>query len=605
MTDDPTEAIGTPTQAERILSGRYRVDALIGRGGMASVYRGYDLTLGRTIAIKILRSDLAQDNTFRTRFRLEAQAASRMAHPSIVRVYDAGEDLDDDGAGGTTHTPYIIMELVRGRLLKDVIAAGPVSADDAAGYIDGILEALEYSHRAGVVHRDIKPANVMVDDDGQIKVMDFGIARAVSDTSATVAETTTILGTAAYFSPEQAQGAPVDARADLYSTGVVLYELLAGRPPFVGNSPVAVASQHVRDAPIPPTQVGDDVPAQLDPVVLRALAKDPAQRFPDAATFREALDAALDGRAPSQRQLTHLTEELYGAGQRARNEVAHTLTQLSSETGTTRTQSGPPVAWIWAAIALVIALIVAVGYWVVRTDPLDLRAADTVDVADVSGWSLEAATAELEGRGLEVTLSSEPSDTVAADIVIGTDPAAGVSLVTGATVEIVVSAGPLMAEIPELEGGSEDAAREAIDGVEGLMLGRVFPQNEPGVERGTVLNAQVGGSDVESGDEVLQGSSVDLTVATGRVTVEDLTGFTIDAAKRILEEDLQLDVEIEKDDNCEESDLVTKQDPGVGDVQIDETVTLTRCSGDGDFVDPEGDEPGYRPLQERTALVLP
>ena len=605
MTDDPTEAIGTPTQAERILSGRYRVDALIGRGGMASVYRGYDLTLGRTIAIKILRSDLAQDNTFRTRFRLEAQAASRMAHPSIVRVYDAGEDLDDDGAGGTTHTPYIIMELVRGRLLKDVIAAGPVSADDAAGYIDGILEALEYSHRAGVVHRDIKPANVMVDDDGQIKVMDFGIARAVSDTSATVAETTTILGTAAYFSPEQAQGAPVDARADLYSTGVVLYELLAGRPPFVGNSPVAVASQHVRDAPIPPTQVGDDVPAQLDPVVLRALAKDPAQRFPDAATFREALDAALDGRAPSQRQLTHLTEELYGAGQRARNEVAHTLTQLSSETGTTRTQSGPPVAWIWAAIALVIALIVAVGYWVVRTDPLDLRAADTVDVADVSGWSLEAATAELEGRGLEVTLSSEPSDTVAADIVIGTDPAAGVSLVTGATVEIVVSAGPLMAEIPELEGGSEDAAREAIDGVEGLMLGRVFPQNEPGVERGTVLNAQVDGSDVESGDEVLQGSSVDLTVATGRVTVEDLTGFTIDAAKRILEEDLQLDVEIEKDDNCEESDLVTKQDPGVGDVQIDETVTLTRCSGDGDFVDPDGDEPGYRPLQERAALVLP
>lgn len=605
MTDDPTEAIGTPTQAERILSGRYRVDALIGRGGMASVYRGYDLTLGRTIAIKILRSDLAQDNTFRTRFRLEAQAASRMAHPSIVRVYDAGEDLDDDGSGGTTHTPYIIMELVRGRLLRDVIAAGPVSADDAAGYIDGILEALEYSHRAGVVHRDIKPANVMIDDDGQVKVMDFGIARAVSDTSATVAETTTILGTAAYFSPEQAQGAPVDARADLYSTGVVLYELLTGRPPFVGNSPVAVASQHVRDAPVPPTQVGDDVPAQLDPVVLRALAKDPAQRFPDAATFREALDAALDGRAPSQRQLTHLTEELYGAGQRARNEVAHTLTQLSSDTGTTRTQSGPPVAWIWAAIALVIALIIAVGYWVVRTDPLDLRAADTVDVADVSGWSLEAATAELEGRGLDVTLSSEPSDTVAADIVIGTDPAAGVSVGTGATVEIVVSAGPLMAEIPELEGDSEDAAREAIDDVEGLMLGRVFPQNEPGVERGTVLNAQVGGSDVEPGYEVLQGSSVDLTVATGRVTVEDLTGFTIDAAKRILEEELQLAVEVEKDGTCEKSDLVTKQDPGVGDVQIDETVTLTRCSGDADIVDPDDDEPGYRPLQERAALVLP
>ncbi|MGO2668485.1 MAG: protein kinase domain-containing protein, partial [Microbacterium gubbeenense] len=410
MSDEPTQAMSAPVQEERVLSGRYRVDSLIGKGGMASVYRGYDLTLGRTVAIKILSRELASDNTFRTRFRLEAQAASRMAHPSIVRVYDTGEDLDDDGMGGTTHTPFIVMELVRGRLLKDVIAQDSVSTDDAASYVDGILEALEFSHRAGVIHRDIKPANIMVTDDGHVKVMDFGIARAVSDTSATVAETTTILGTAAYFSPEQAKGEPVDLRADIYSTGVVLYELLTGRPPFIGDSPVSVAYQHVREAPIPPTKVVKTAPPQLDPVVMRALAKDPEQRFADAATFREELDAALDGKTMSRRQLAILTDELYGEGQQLHTENEHTLTQLSSDNGVTRTQSGPPVAWVWAAIVLLIALVAAVAFWVVKTDPLELRAADTVSVTDVSGWNEEAAVEELEGAGLKVRVVTDPSN---------------------------------------------------------------------------------------------------------------------------------------------------------------------------------------------------
>ena len=192
------------TETTRVLSGRYRVDDLIGRGGMASVYRGYDQTLGRTVAIKILKADLAGDAAFRTRFRLEAQAASRMAHPTIVRVFDAGEDSETGADGQERPVPYIVMELVHGRLLKDVIAEGPVPIDTALRYIDGILEALEYSHRAGVVHRDIKPGNVMITDAGQVKVMDFGIARAVSDSSSTVAETTAIVGTAAYFSNENA-----------------------------------------------------------------------------------------------------------------------------------------------------------------------------------------------------------------------------------------------------------------------------------------------------------------------------------------------------------------------------------------------------------------
>lgn len=577
MTDEPTQAVQTPE--ERILSGRYRVDSLIGRGGMATVHRGYDLTLGRTVAIKILDRELARDNTFRTRFRLEAQAASRMAHASIVRVYDAGEDLEDDPAGGITHTPFIVMELVRGRLLREIAAEAPLSADDAARYVDGILEALEYSHRAGVVHRDIKPGNVMVTDDGQVKVMDFGIARAVSDTSATVAETTTILGTAAYFSPEQAQGEPVDARADLYSTGVVLYELLTGRPPFVGDSPVSVAYQHVREAPVPPTKRYPEAPAQLDPIVMRALAKDPAQRYPDAATFREALDAALDGRTMSRRQMTNLTDELYGEHRRAQNEIEHTFAELSSDNGVARTQSGPPTAWVWAAIALIIALVAALAFWVIESDPLDLRAADTVDVVDVTGWTASAAERELADDGLEVKVSTQPSDSLPEGTVIETRPAPGTSLELGAHVDILVSDGPLMAAIPSIIGGTEDAARKALDGHDGLQLGRIVPTNDPDAQAGTVLSAEVNGDKVAEGDEVLEGSRVDLTVATGRVTINDLTDMPYEFAKKSFE-DLGLTVDQTVDDGCEAGDplIVETQNPAAGDVNIHSTVTLRVCA---------------------------
>ncbi|HLT67499.1 MAG TPA: Stk1 family PASTA domain-containing Ser/Thr kinase [Microbacterium sp.] len=593
MTDEPTQALHTPQ--ERILSGRYRVDSLIGRGGMATVHRGYDLTLGRTVAIKILDRELARDNTFRTRFRLEAQAASRMAHASIVRVYDAGEDLEDDPAGGITHTPFIVMELVRGRLLSEIASEAPLSADDAAHYVDGILEALEYSHRAGVVHRDIKPGNVMVTDDGQVKVMDFGIARAVSDTSATVAETTTILGTAAYFSPEQAQGEPVDARADLYSTGVVLYELLTGRPPFVGGSPVSVAYQHVREAPVPPTKRYPEAPAQLDPIVMRALAKDPAQRYPDAATFREALDAALDGKTLSRRQMTHLTDELYSEQHRAQQEIEHTFAELSNDNGVARTQSGPPTAWVWAAIALIVALVAAVAFWVIESDPLDLRAADTVDVVDVTGWTASAAEKELTADGLEVKVSTQPSDTLPEGTVIETRPAPGTSLELGTHVDILVSDGPLMAKVPALIGGTEESARKALDGHAGLELGRIMPVNDPEAAAGTVLAAEVEGDEVAEGDEVLEGSRVDLTIATGRVTINDLTDMPYEFAKSSFE-DLGLKVEQTIDDACEAGDplLVETQNPAAGDVDIHSTVTLRVCAPaeDADGAAAPDDKPG-------------
>jgi len=562
------------TADSRVLSARYRVDELIGRGGMASVYRGYDLTLGREVAIKILQSDLAGDSGFRTRFRLEAQAASRMAHPAIVRVFDAGEDAETDADGTVRPVPYIVMELVHGELLKDVIARGAVPVETAVRYTDGILEALEYSHRAGVVHRDIKPGNVMVTAAGQIKVMDFGIARAVSDSSSTVAETTSILGTAAYFSPEQAKGESVDTRADLYSTGVVLYELLTGRPPFRGDTPVAVAYQHVSETPVPPSEVDATLPRGLDVVVLRALAKDPFQRYQDAASFREALDAAGHGTTPTKRELGALTSELYGPNPRHAAETARSLRQLSTDTTMRRTQAGPPVAWIWAGVAVLAVLLISVMFWVIT-----LRAGSTVPetariVPNVTEMTYERASELLEAQDLLPEQHSEKSDTVAAGIVIRTDPDAGVSVAKGQTVRVYVSEGQQLATVPPLEGLDETSARTEIQAA-GLAVGTVTPKNDAALAAGTVIS-----SDPVSGSQVPAGSTVDMVVATGLVVLDDVTGYSLDAATRILEA-LELTVQPAEDPSCPATDprTVRVQSLAPGDVPIHSTVTLTVCSG--------------------------
>ena len=280
------------TENQRILAERYEVGSLIGRGGMADVYEGTDTRLGRKVAIKLLKSDLANDPSFEARFRQEAQASARMAHPTIVRVYDAGEELSIDSNGNERRTPYIVMEYVRGTLLRDLLHERAIGVPEAIGYTEGVLTALEFSHRAGIIHRDIKSANVMITDTGLVKVMDFGIARAISDSSTTQAHTTGIVGTAQYFSPEQARGETVDARTDLYSTGVLLYEMLAGRPPFKGETAVSVAYQHVSEAVTPPSQHNPAISAGLDEVVLRALAKSRDERYQSAEEFREHLLAA-------------------------------------------------------------------------------------------------------------------------------------------------------------------------------------------------------------------------------------------------------------------------------------------------------------------------
>lgn len=562
---------------QRVLSDRYRVDELIGRGGMASVYRGRDLTLGREVAIKILKRELAGDAAFRTRFRLEAQAASRMSHPAIVRVYDAGEDTETDPDGTVHPVPYIVMELVTGELLKDIIAAGPVPISDAMRYTDGILEALQYSHRAGVVHRDIKPGNVMVTPAGQVKVMDFGIARAVSDSSSTVAETTAIIGTAAYFSPEQAKGEPVDARADVYSAGVVLYELLTGRTPFRGESPVAVAYQHVSETPLPPSEIVDTVPRSVDAVVLRALAKDPFQRYQDAASFRTALDATRDGRTPSKRQVGALTSELYGASPRQAAETARSLRQLSADTTMRRTQSGPPVAWIWAGIAVLAVVLISVLFWVLTSRPGPAAPDTSRVVPDVIDMSWDRAEEMLLSRDLDAEPVDESSDDIADGNVIRTDPVAGLTVAPGQKVKVYVSTGQDLATVPVLTGLTTEAATQALTDA-GLALGAITTKNDPDLAAGTVLSV-----DRTEGSEVALGSAVNLVVASGKVTLVDVVGYTADAAERALRADsVKLNPEIVSDDGCPATpggSTVVAQSLAPGDVPIHSTVELRVCTG--------------------------
>jgi len=564
------------TTETRLLSGRYRVDDLIGRGGMASVYRGYDQTLGRTVAIKVLKADLAGDAAFRTRFRLEAQAASRMAHPTIVRVFDAGEDVETGADGHERPVPYIVMELVHGRLLKDVIAAGPVPTEDALRYVDGILEALEYSHRAGVVHRDIKPGNVMITDSGRVKVMDFGIARAVSDSSSTVAETTAIVGTAAYFSPEQAKGESVDARADLYSTGVVLYELLTGRPPFRGDTPVAVAYQHVSEAPVPPSEIVETVPRALDAIVLRALAKDPFQRPQDAASFREALDETVGGKGPTKRQMSALSNELYGPNPRQAAETARSLRQLSTDTTMRRTQPGPPVAWIWAGVTVLAVLLVAVLIWVMQIQPSNDVPTSAYTVPNVVDMSYDRAVETLADQQLTTSRVNESDEKVAAGNVVSTVPEAGTNVTAGQRITVYVSTGPDTATVPTLDGITESGARTALQNA-GLSVGSIRRQDDPALAAGTIIS-----SSVESGAKVAKGTTVNLVVASGQVVIVDYTGYTVEAAQRELESDAkQLTVKTQQDPDCKAATppTVKTQSLAPGEVPVHSEITLTVCSG--------------------------
>ncbi|MFL0388699.1 Stk1 family PASTA domain-containing Ser/Thr kinase [Curtobacterium sp. 179-B 9B NHS] len=562
-----------------LLADRYEIGDVIGRGGMATVHVGTDTRLGRKVAVKLLKPSLASDPTFRIRFRQEAQAAARMAHPTIVRVYDAGEETVTEPSGAQVQVPYIVMEHVDGRALSDVLDDGPLDPAEAVRITEGILTALEYSHRAGVVHRDIKPANVMVTHSGQVKVMDFGIARAITDTSATVAQTTSILGTASYFSPEQARGETVDARTDLYSTGVLLFELLTGRPPFVGDSPVAVAYQHVSEQPVAPSTLVPEVSPALDAVTLHALVKDRTRRFQTAADFRTDLQQAAAGKVPVstrtlQQNAAHdASTMLFGVNPRTTSNPAVAFRELDDDAADhrpQRTQNRPPVAWIWLGIILTAAVIAGVVFFVANLQPGKAPVSSSVSVPNVVGATWDSARTELEKRDLSAVEVGENSDDVAKDTVIRTEPGEGTNVARKQSIRVVVSLGPEQVAVPDVANQTQDAAEQALKDA-GFAVGAINSDYSSDVPEGTVMS-----SDPGSSTQLTKGSVVNLTVSNGKVQMPDVTQQPISAANEALA-NLGLKVVASPTYTCTGSTVVQQSVPQ-GDVAQGSTITLTYCA---------------------------
>ena len=568
----------------RLLAGRYQVGDLIGRGGMADVHVGTDSRLGRRVAIKLLKPALATDPAFRSRFRREAQDAAKMAHPTIVRIFDAGEETTTDERGADIQVPFIIMEFVDGRLLKDMIASGPLDPAEAMRITGQVLTALEYSHRAGVVHRDIKPGNIMVTTSGQVKVMDFGIARAISESSATIAETSTIVGTAQYFSPEQARGEAVDARTDLYSMGIVLFEMLTGQAPFVGDNPVAVAYQHVNQQALRPSAINPAVTPAMDAVVLRAMAKDRFERYQSAAEFRTDSEGAMAGalvgasagavrRAPAA---PDFNATLFGVNPTSTTGSEATLRQLTAEETdrSIRTQSRPPVAWIWGGIAILAVVVLAVGIWALNiANSETFNPGVSVTVTDVKGFSWDNGAASLTEQGLTPTRIDKVDADVAAGVIISTDPPAGETVAPGETVKVYVSSGGAKVKVPDLSGLSQKAARSELEKL-GITLGVTTSENSASVKKGVVISTSI-----PSGEFVTPGeTTVDLVVSTGQVNVPDVVGDPIgDATKLLNSSKYGLQVKIEADTGCSGGKVASQSI--VGKQAQRSSVTLRYCSG--------------------------
>lgn len=561
------------SQGTRLLAGRYEVGALIGRGGMSDVHVGTDIRLGRRVAVKLLKPALAADPRFRVLFREEAQKAARMAHPTIVRVFDAGEETVQEPNGLETQVPYIVMEFVDGRLLKDIVADGPLEPKEAVRIVSGILTALEYSHRALLVHRDIKPGNVMVTQNGQVKVMDFGIARAVSDNSATVADTSAVLGTAQYFSPEQARGETVDARTDLYSTGVVLFELLTGRPPFRGDRAAAVAYQHISEAAVAPSTINPRVSPSLDAVVLHSLAKDKFQRFQTAAEFRQDLeDAGAGGIPPRKSPVNDFNSTLFGANPLATAGSEATLRQLAApndERGA-RTQTRPPVAWIWVGITVLAVILIAVVFWVLNLPPATIGDNLSVSVPSVSGKLYDDGAAKLREAGLKTTRLDQSSPNVESGHIISTDPSADQKVAKGSTVTLTVSSGKTPTTIPSLSNLTLEAATAALASRD-LNLGTNTPENSATIAAGTVIR-----SDPPASTAARQGDVVNLVISTGLVTIPPVVGADITDANTQLGE-LQLSIIPVPDSSC--SGNKVRAQSLTGDQPQHSTISITYCSG--------------------------
>ncbi|GAA2580101.1 Stk1 family PASTA domain-containing Ser/Thr kinase [Streptomyces lienomycini] len=570
----------------RRLGGRYELGPVLGRGGMAEVYHAHDTRLGRQVAVKTLRADLARDPSFQARFRREAQSAASLNHPAIVAVYDTGEDYIDG-----VSIPYIVMEYVDGSTLRELLHSGRrLLPERTLEMTIGILQALEYSHRAGIVHRDIKPANVMLTRDGQVKVMDFGIARAMGDSGMTMTQTAAVIGTAQYLSPEQAKGEQVDARSDLYSTGCLLYELLTVRPPFVGDSPVAVAYQHVREEPQAPSVFDPEITPEMDAIVLKALTKDPDYRYQSADEMRADIEACLDGQPVAA---TAAMGAMAAGGYGAYPDDQPT-TALRSDGGGATTMLPPMnpddggygyddrpdrrrqqprkknTSTIFLVLAGILVLVgaILIGKYAFSGDGGPGN--DQVPVPTFIGLSKDDAQQQADNIDLKLTFKQQECEDQPKGNICAQDPAKGTKVDKQTNVNLVVSTGAPKVEVPDVEGLAFSEAEAALKD-KGFEVEKQSEESNQTPD--TVLS-----QNPKSGASKEKGATVTLTVAkeTSQVTVPDLSGMSPeDAKKRLEEQGLTLGSQEQAESTAQAEGTIFEQTPGGGqDVDRGSTINV-------------------------------
>jgi serine/threonine-protein kinase len=555
-----------------VLGGRYEVEEELGRGGMAKVYRGTDTVLGRPVAVKILAPQFTDDPSFVNRFRREAQAAARLNHPNLVSVYDTGSD---DGVH------FIVMEYVEGRTLADYLAGGGrIMPQRAIEIAEAVSQALTAAHAQGVIHRDIKPGNIMITPSGDVKVADFGIARVIAGAE-TIAQTAAVLGTAAYLSPEQAQGQPVDQRSDLYSLGCVLYEMVAGRPPFTGDSPVAVASKQVLEQPVPPSKLNPDVSAQLDAVIMRTLAKNPANRYGSAEEFRQDLERARRGESV---EATPLLPESAATQVLSRPGGRDTMVLPLQEPDQNRT-------WVWLVVLVVLAALGIVLFLVAKNlfTSNEPPARQQVVVPKVVGLQLADARTALEAKGFTVPdngITRIADATKDPGLVVAQDPPEGQQVDKGAAVHLTVVKAPSDVAIPSVQGLAADQAQALLKAA-GF---NVVPAEEASAD---VDAGKVTRTDPPEGTSQPSGSDVTMFVSTGAGTVSapEVTCLSFGQAQKIVRDaglvPVQSSETVALNPSCPHGNKVAAQDPAANQT-VDAGSQVTLFAGTEESPTPTG-----------------
>lgn len=578
-----------------LAGGRYQLGQLIGRGGMAEVHVALDTRLGRTVAVKIMRADLANDDIFLARFRREAHAVAQMNNPHIVNIYDSGEELVSSESGDTERLPYIVMEYVKGQTLRDIIKVnGALSQRDCEQVLLGVLNALDYSHRMGIIHRDIKPGNIMISEQGVVKVMDFGIARALDDSAATMTQSQGVVGTAQYLSPEQARGETVDMRSDLYSAGCVLYEMLTGRPPFTGDSAVAIAYQHVSEVATPPSAVVPGLPKMWDSICAKAMAKDRQNRYATASEFKTDILTYMNGGVPVAAAFNPLTDL---SNMKARKEAERDLPTTPVEPQQQPTQAFNPVTGQFEQIPpangansaalqsraqqraaaakakkrkkIIIGLVIAVlavalvgaGVVFAMSGAPNKSAEDKVTIPEVcnASTSKDNIKLKLETLGLKMTEKQDTDSTEPEGTCTKMSPDAGSKVAKGSAVKVWFSAGPQSTQVPDVKERSQEEARSILESAGFKVNATVRTEDSADIAKDMVTK-----TDPAAGQSVPKGTTITIYVSSGMTTVpSNLVGQSKDSVLQQYEGRFSFTVEQESSDTVE-AGLITRVSPDSG-----------------------------------------